>query len=169
MLFAQVTFAETVYKGKDADGNVLFSDQPLPGSEKIEVQPAQTYTPPPLPNLNQDPNAKKTEGVISYKINIMAPQNEATMTNDIFEIPVLLSVEPNLQKGDKIRLLLNGKQYGPLYDAPNMIIKDLYRGTYQLIAEVISEADPSKIKGQSPAITFYQKRPIAGQAFLSSH
>lgn len=157
-LYAQALFSETVYKGKDAEGNVLFSDQPVPNGEKIEVTPAQTYSAPDVsaPQTNEQQGPQE---VTEYKISIMQPQNEATMTNDIFVIPVSLSVEPALQPGDKIRLMLNGKQYGPLYDSLSMTLNDLFRGSYQLVAEVVSEADPSKIKGQSQGIIFFQKRP----------
>lgn len=158
-LTAQAALAETVYRGTDSDGNVIFSDQPLPNGQRIEIQPAQTYSSPPLPKTNPSNNStSKQVQETRYEINILEPQNNQTLTTDIQSVPVALSVVPNLQKGDKIRLLVNGKQYGALTDSLNITIDRLDRGSYQLKAEVVSEADPSKIKGESNSITFYQRR-----------
>lgn len=161
-LNAQVGFTETVYKGVDANGNPIFSDQPLPGGEKINIQPAQTYTPVPVPQ-NNDTNASTQPQEIHYEVSITQPQNDETITTDVVSIPVVLSVTPALQQGDKIRLLLNGQPYGALTDSLSITLGRLDRGTYIVKAEVVAEADPTKIKGESNSVTFYQKRTSIGR------
>lgn len=162
VVFSQAGFTETVYKGKDADGNVLFSDKPLPDSEKIEIKPAQTYTPAPLP---KDGSKNKSEGpaeVSHYEVSILEPANDQTMTTDIQSVRVSISVRPELQKGDKVQLFLNGKPFGQLSDSLNFALPRLDRGSYEVKARVVSEKDPAKVKGESAPITFFQRRTSVG-------
>lgn len=158
VLYAQAGFSETVYKGKDADGNVLFSDQPLLGGEKIEIKPAQTYTPPPVPKQNAKDKSQGPVEDVRYQVSIIEPQNDQTMTTDIQSVRVSVTTVPALQVGDKIQLFLNDKPMGPLTDSVNFALPRLDRGTYIVKAQVVSEKDPAKIKGESAPITFYQRR-----------
>lgn len=164
MLYSQAGFTETVYKGKDADGNVLFSDKPLPDSEKIEIKPAQTYTPAPLPKDGSKNKSEEPAEVSHYEVNIIEPQNDQTMTTDIQSVRVSLSVKPDLQKGDKVQVFLNGKPFGQLSDSLNFALPRLDRGAYVLKAQIVSEKDPAKVKGESAPITFFQRRTSVGQS-----
>ena len=38
----------TVYKWVDENGVIHYSDQPHPGAQKMQIEPAQTYTPAPV-------------------------------------------------------------------------------------------------------------------------
>lgn len=165
MFFTPFLLADTVYKGTDAQGNTVFSDQPAldsQNSEKIEIQSTQTYNPPPLPFHNQE--TKNTENAVEethYQVSIIKPQDKETLPSSTQSFDVTLSIDPQLQKEDKIQLLLNGEPYGSLYDTTNITISPdirLSRGSYELQARVVSEKDPNKIKGESSAITFYQFR-----------
>ena len=156
-----VCVAETVYKSTHAQGVPEFSDLPTPNSQTIEVQPAQTYSPPDYSKILNAVDAKIDKESVHYQISITQPENEHNFTTDTHSFPVSVSVEPALKKGDKIQLLLNGQPTGPLYSSTQMTVNPperLPRGSYQLQARVVSEADPKIIKGESSTITFYQFR-----------
>ena len=56
------TFAEKIYKTVDESGNVVFSDQKTPGSEKIKVQPnVVDVRTPVMPEPTAEEKAKKTK------------------------------------------------------------------------------------------------------------
>ena len=49
LVFVCATASAQVFKRVGPDGKVYFSDQPGPDARQIEVAPAQTISPPPVP------------------------------------------------------------------------------------------------------------------------
>lgn len=162
LFFTPLLLANTVYKGTDDQGNTVFSDQPTLDSQKIEIQSPQTYSPPPLPIDNQNSaHTKRAVEEIHYQVSILKPENKETLPTSTQSFQVLLSINPELEKGDKIQLLLNGEPYGSLYSTTNITVSPdirLSRGSYELQARVVSEKNPTEIKGESSTIIFYQFR-----------
>ncbi len=160
VLYAQSVIAETVYKGTDKQGNVIYSDKPLEGGEKITITP-----PPPIvmPAIQQEAQTKAQAqtATVDYKLTITSPQNQQTFTNDITTVPVTLSLTPKLQPGDRINLVVNGQPYGEYSEGLTFTLKDFPRGAYTVNAVITNEKDPSTIKAQSDTITFFQQRAIA--------
>jgi hypothetical protein len=162
IFFTPSLWADTVYKSIDAQGNTVFTDLPTPDSQKIDIQPAQTYNlPPPSSKEEQRDQSDTLFDNTHYNVQILSPEDKHTFSTDIHSFTVSLSVEPSLRGGDKIQLLLNGEPYGSLYSTTDITITPdvrLARGSYQIQARVVSENNPSKIKGESATITFYQFR-----------
>lgn len=162
IFFTPALLAETVYKSTDAQGNTVFTDHPTADSQKIDIQPAQTYNLSPPPREEEQPNSlNNLLDNTHYNVKILSPEDKHTFSTDIHSFTISLSVEPQLREGDKIQLLLNGTPYGSLYSTPEITITPdvrLSRGSYQVQARVVSEDNPSKIKGESDTITFYQFR-----------
>lgn len=53
---------DTVYKGVDEKGNVIFSDRPIPGSKPVEVKPNVVETEGILPTDSGAPASKSNNG-----------------------------------------------------------------------------------------------------------
>lgn len=159
MLITLTSFAHTFYKGKDASGKIIYSDQPLENGQPVEIKETPTYSTPPISTTSEKTtSAQSTSKVKEYQISIVQPQNEQTFTTDIETIEVKLSITPELDKTDKIRLYLNGQPSKELYSSPAITLARLDRGSYQLKAEVINENSPTIVKGKSSVVTFFQKR-----------
>lgn len=156
MIFSSAPFADTIYKGTDNSGRVIYSDQPFENSNKIEIESPQTYSAPPI-TTKIDPLTKNK--AITYQVNIVAPEQDQTFTNEITTINVKLTITPPLQPGDKIQLLLNGQPYGPPSESTSFTLQSLFRGAYRVQAQVIS-AQTNQSIAQSNEVTFYQKRPM---------
>ena len=162
-LIPLVASAETFYKGRDAQGNVIYSDKPIENGETITITP-----PPPVqvPNISQNPNNQPLTVVdpsqpISYKIGIIQPEQHFTYGFDAEDIKVVLALSPDLQGNDKIRLILNGKPYNGLFSDPNsIVIEKLPRGSYLLQAHVVDPKDVETPIAHTQIIIFYQKRGI---------
>jgi len=154
VLHAPVSLAD-VYKGKDSSGNTIYSDKPFAGAEKIEVAPGTTYSSPPV-SAQLEPT-KKTEEV-AYQLSIVSPSQDQTFTTDIKSITVSVSINPSLQAGDKIQLLLNGQPHGNASDATTFTLDSLFRGSYTVQALVINEKHPNVPVAKSNQVTFYQRR-----------
>lgn len=160
VLYAQALYAQTVYKGTDAQGNVIYSDKPFPNSQRIEIAPIQTFTPPPL--VAPPPVLENQRQGVTYQISIVEPADQETFPHSTSTISVTLSVSPPLQRGDHIILFVNGEPYGPPSTVPNFELRNLYRGAYQLEAEIVSPND-RRPKAKSNTITIYQQRATVNQ------
>ncbi len=160
VLFAQALTAETVYKGTDANGRTIYSDQPFPNSEKITI--TTTPNPPPANKPIQSTNTKPAhQEVLDYKVSITEPTDQQTFTNDITSIEVKVSITPKLAPNDRIHLEINGEPFGEYSQATNFVLNQFPRGTY-LIQAVITSADYLKTPiAKSQTVTIYQQRAIA--------
>ncbi len=155
MVYPLAPLADSIYKGKDGNGKTIYSDQPFAGSEQIEVQAPQTYTPAPVTTPLEPRSVVKK---IDYAVNITAPQPNQTFTTDINSIEVIVNVTPALQTGDKIQLLLNGQPYGGASETTTFTLQSLFRGAYRVQAQVYTAQNPSQPAAQSNEVTFYQIR-----------
>jgi hypothetical protein len=160
-LYTQAPLAETVYKGTDAEGNTVYSDKPLPNGEKIDVAPVQTYSPPPQVMPSYQPQASSPATyAIPYQLSIASPADQTTYDSGVENVDVAVSLNTGLQKGDGIRILLNGVPTGEPTQARSFALGRLYRGEYKIQAEVVSVNDPNQVKAQSEPITIYQQRAV---------
>jgi len=157
-LMGQTAFAETVYKGIDANGNTIYSDKPFPNSKEVELAPITTYTPPPQHSLDESETPFKKEAIKNYHINIVAPSNEETFTTEITTIDVKFDITPPLHPDDRVKVLLNNEPYGNLTTASSMQLDHLSRGSYEVKVLIVSKDAPNKIIATSNSVTFYQQR-----------
>lgn len=150
-----------VYKWKDSQGVVNYSDRPNPNSQSVDLPPSTVSKNPNAakkPTVNkttslQAPSklkqpVKKTYDTFSFK-NL---KNEQTFHNQR-EIPVALSLKPELQPGDKIQLLLDGKIQGEPEASSVLMLNNVDRGKHTLQAQVINKA--GEVIKSTDTITLY--------------
>jgi Domain of unknown function (DUF4124) len=151
--------ATVVYKWVDADGVVHYSDQAVPGAEKIYTSSAAksgTVVPPPgSPN----PAAKRPPGTrLEFtQFAITSPAANQTFFGDEV-VGVNLELAPGLKPNQIITWHLNGKQLTDQpTDAASFALPRLDRGAYAIAATV---TDQSTGESQStPSVTFYVRQP----------
>ena len=162
-LLLNTSFA-AIYQSVDAAGNVTYSDAPhnkkttevtLPPSNAYRAPtpvsatlPAETATAPATDN------ASPAEHKEYSRLEITRPDNEQTIQNQP-TISVTVAVEPELQKGDTLRLLVDGTPVATQTDT-SFSIAILDRGTHTLQAELV-DAQGNNIL-QSKSIIIYVQR-----------
>lgn len=164
VLGALAAFAATaavIYKWVDADGVVHYSDQAVPGAEKIYTSSSGksgTVVPPPgAPNqAARKPGGKAGEFT---QFAITSPAADQTFFGDE-AVGVSLSLAPALAPTQIITWHLNGKQLtNQPPDATSFVLPRLDRGAYAIAATV---TDQSTGESQStPSVTFYVRQPSA--------
>ena len=161
-MYGTPSFATTLYKYTDKDGNVYYSDQKPAGTpaEVIKVPELQTYTAPPKKTPKKAVQSKKASpAVVKYqKIAITSPSNEQSFQNQA-TIAVQLALEPDLAKGHTLQVFIDGKAAGQASDKTTWELQGVERGEHTLHASVYS-ARGKEIK-TSPSITFYMHRHSA--------
>jgi hypothetical protein len=148
-----------IYKWTDADGVVHFSDQPVPGAEKITVGQAPLYGTPKAQSAAPQPKkpptpAKAPQLHLGYTdIRIASPAAEKTFFDE--PIPVSLTLNPGLSQEHAITWFLNGS---PLdQSTTSFTIPYLDRGTYTLYATITDSATQESTN--SDPVTFYVRQP----------
>ncbi len=153
--------AAVIYKWTDAQGVVHYSDQSVPGAQKIYMTSPAAAGPGAPSNSNVQTsaipgNAAKQEYSI---IAVTSPTAEQSFFGDE-PIGVALALDPSLKAGDTVTWHLNGQQLadqGP--GTTQFTLPHLDRGTYAIAATV---TDPQTGVTQStPSVTFYVRQPSA--------
>lgn len=129
--FAQNT---TIYKTTHKDGTVTYSDQPSPGAVQVSLDvntnTMQSNAPKMviLPQVTQ----KKRE----YQLNIVSPENDATVRNNMGNIDIAASLQPS--HAGLFQLTINGQKL----QSPTGVFKleNMDRGSYQYQVEFIGNS-----------------------------
>ncbi|EKD71746.1 MAG: hypothetical protein ACD_46C00109G0002 [uncultured bacterium] len=149
-----------VYRYVDSDGVVTYSDQPQIHSEIVTLSPANISTQNNTNQTNHDSSKLITTKTEAYKtFEIIHPKNQTTFQNEI-NIPVILSISPELSHDDTVQLLLDGKaifkpQNTLEYVLPKVFNNQLVltRGSHTLQANLLDKND--KIIMQTKLITVF--------------
>ncbi|PAU55620.1 DUF4124 domain-containing protein [Pseudomonas sp. PIC25] len=132
--------AAQIYKYTDANGNVVYTNQPPEGvqAEEVDVKAPNTVEmsapPPALPSQAEQPAAGNPYSVLELT---GIPDDEAMRANNgTFSVGVAL--EPRLQRGHLLRLVLDGQPYGQPTNVPHIQLVNIDRGEHSLVVEVLS-------------------------------
>ncbi len=140
LIFANIAGA-ALYKGVDAEGNVVYSDQPFDTAEK--------FTPPSISVMDAaktktDKTKKVEEKPAEFKytsFDIISPKNNQTIQNES-EVAVSLKIKPglNIAKNHSIRMLVNGKPVIKNTQSLSFKVEGLERGANELQAQIRDES-----------------------------
>jgi Domain of unknown function (DUF4124) len=154
--------AAVVYKWTDSDGVIHYSDQPVPGAEKIftsgspstggsvsSTRPANPGAPSPRKNV--------APGLNYSQFSITSPVPDQTFFGDDV-ISVHLTLDPSLKPGQTVTWHLNGRQLDDQAPtATQFTLPHLDRGAYALAATV---TDPSTGESLSTdSVNFFVRQP----------
>jgi hypothetical protein len=139
---AGVLAAET-WRWKDANGVWQYSDRPVPGAEKVILPSAPkpgSVAAPRAPSRGEGAslpreNSSRVGGgempaFRGYtRCSVSMPEAEAVF-HSVDAVPVSFRIEPMLQPGHRIEVLVDGKPYLPAQGMQSFVIKPVYRGSY---------------------------------------
>jgi hypothetical protein len=161
-LGAGALHAAVIYKWKDADGVVHYSDQAVPGAEKIQTSGGtSTYSGAAsvrgLAGAGQTARKTTAPPTPISQLTVSSPAPEQSFFGDE-PIPVSLQISPPLSDSQSVTWMLNG---AALSDQPptatHLTLQSLPRGTYSISATV---TDVSTGGAQtSNSVTFYVRQP----------
>lgn len=141
--FAVPAQAQTVYKRVLPDGSIEYTDQRpnTPGGDKaVQVEPVQTYTPPPTSGFNPasggsgDDSEQGGEGDYSV-VSIETPAPDESVRENAGNVPVRVTLVPELQGGHEIVAILDGQEVGTSSSA-SLSLVDVNRGAHSLSVAV---------------------------------
>ncbi len=148
-----------VYRWKDAEGNVHFSDQPHEGAEIIQLKQT-TIVPSQRPATRLSPETAAEPGSVALDysgIEIASPTDKETLRNTQ-QVSVSISIEPSLQTdfGHRVLLLLDGAGAAEPSTQTAFTLEGVARGAHTLVATIIG--DDNRELARSAQSTFYLHR-----------
>jgi hypothetical protein len=130
-----------VYKSVNENGEIIYSDQPTPNSQRIKLPELPTYKAPPVPAYSSTQKTVPTAVVNPYKsVKIIEPENDATIRDNQGIVRVQVALDPPLmtKEGHKIQFYLNGEPHGMPVATTSISFSNLDRGTYTLSTSVMN-------------------------------
>lgn len=140
-LLAATAQAE-VYKSVNERGEVIYSDVPSQGSERVQMPAIPTYTPPPLPVAPPTPAVPEPAVNAIYDMLAMSrPHNDETIRSNAGIVNVAVTLEPELRIkiGQRVQFYLDDKPYGRPLARLSTSFTNVDRGTHSVSAAVIDE------------------------------
>jgi hypothetical protein len=157
--------AAVVYKWTDSDGIVHYSDQPVPGAEKIFTASSPTpgggsaSSARPASPAGSPPKKTVAPGLNYNQFSITSPLPDQTFFGDDV-ISVHLALDPALKPDQTITWHLNGKQVedlGPT--ATQFALPHLDRGTYAIAATITDQTTGQS--SSTDSVSFFVRQPSA--------
>ena len=144
-----------VYKSRDAQGNVIFSDKSSGSAEAVKLPPTNTIPEVAAPQ-GQAPSAAPVGAAGGYTLAIVSPVDGQTVFSATATLDVGVSVAPALQPGHSLRLLLDGAPAG-IPQLGSITLEGLSQGTHTLELQVL-DADGELVQS-SGTVSVHLQRP----------
>lgn len=153
-----------IYRYTDDRGNPVYTNQPPEGvaSESVQLGPTNTVAAPAPATPAAAPAAAQAASYRRVEITGV-PDQDATLRANAGTFSVGVSLEPGLQDGDLLQLLLDGQPVSPPGRQTQFHFESLDRGSHSLQAEILRDGEPLQ---RSASVTFTVQRVHIGSPAL---
>lgn len=148
---------QAVWKWVDEKGVTHFSDSPVPGATKIELNSAPRSSAEPAPTYTPPPSTTRPTGPAYSRLVVESPQQDESIINTGGKVTVRLASTPALAQDHIVTLYMDGARVEGF--PPNAMSHDLAevpRGTHTLKV-VVSNRQGEMIQ-ESPVTTFHVRQ-----------
>lgn len=151
MCMANVPLHAELFKWKDADGNLIYSDQPPPGHvkkntqvDKIDKEELPQIISVPAPELstptNSDSSATAEENLQIYQeLSITEPVHDTAVRENSGKVTISVRVAPYIfvERGDNLVIYMDGVEIsrGP---QTSITLDNVDRGTHTIKATIVN-------------------------------
>ncbi len=162
-LFCMISFSlqAAVYESQDSNGRIVYSDTPSSNAKQLDI-PTSPAVSVPVQNkkvIDEVTKINPAEIIIDKNkkkpytsLTITSPVNEQTFQNQR-DIPVEVTIEPKLQKGDMLQLMLDGLPRSEPSMSTTLHILQADRGSHQVSVALINEKQ--QVIKQSNSVTIF--------------
>lgn len=156
--------ATEVWRWKDDNGVVHYSDKPVPGAERVRLDQAPAAAGPaartvPAAGVSQQQPDQAPAPAPSVRYTRCVVTEPASDQNYRLgeTVSAVLKIEPELQPGHRIQVNLNNSAYAnwPVTETAS-VLNGLVRGTYTMSVRVLGPNDQVLCTG--PGISFHVRQ-----------
>lgn len=150
--------ATTVYKVKNPDGSISYSDQPQDNAEMMQVEPVPTVPAVPVNLAPANSPEEDTSTAQAYRnFAIVAPGNNEAFHSPQGTVEIRVALDPTLQDGHMLEYWLDGKLHQSS-QAHALQLTNVDRGTHTVQVKIV---DTSGVVLENRSSSFTVHRPIA--------
>lgn len=159
-LACSVALATTVYKWRDENGVIHYSDQPHPNAQKLQVQGVQTFSSSAAAvRAGTSSDAESNEQAPNpYKGCVIAqPLNQQSLPN-AQSVFIRVQSDPVPRSGDRIFITMDGQGLnGGQATGMSFNVTPIERGEHTVQAKILGPGD--QVMCQTPSVTFFVQQP----------
>ena len=147
--------SEEIYISRDANGVIIYSDQPKNGATPVTIDNTINV----MPSVSQINNPKQTQvEAQKFKIKILQPIHEETIRNNNGSLTIIGEVFPEFFAGHTAQLYLDNLPYNQRQSTPLFNLTNIDRGEHNVKIELINET--GTVIATSDKVTFYMHRAL---------
>lgn len=148
-----------VYRWVDDSGRVHYGDRPVAGAQTVPLpasRPAEAAAPAEgAPDRSGDPGPYTA-------FEILSPEPNATVRDAQGRVPIALLLDPPLQEGHRMQILLNEQVVPGDMPGMHLALDGLPFGSHRLRVDIVDEFGVPL--ASTPTIDFHLRRPVADVA-----
>jgi hypothetical protein len=138
-----------IYRSRDANGNVIFSDKAKASADEIEVAEPMTYQAPKITQKLSPPIGQDIDSFSYLSITITSPKIDEAIRSNNGALTVSFTVKPPLQSGHSVQLILDGNLEQSTQDSTRFELDNVDRGTHSILLNIVDEKTRTVIKSSS--------------------
>jgi hypothetical protein len=157
---------QTVWKWVDEKGVTHYSDRPVPGATKLELNVGtqtgsggQHSRPADVGTSGDTTAAAPAPAYRNFEV--LKPVNGESIVNTGGAVTINLLVDPALQSGHTLRLMLDGKPVDGAPNATSYEMANVPRGEHVAFGQIFDEA--GRRIGETQRVTFYVRQESIAQ------
>ncbi|MCK0753380.1 MULTISPECIES: DUF4124 domain-containing protein [Halomonadaceae] len=159
--------AQTIYRTTDAQGNVVFTDDPGRGGEAVDLDPLTVVPSRPVQPLS-NASSGRPESTTRYGepgqpfmpydvFAIASPEQQTTLpTGAAGNVQVQLAIRPDLRDDHRVRLLVDGQVSQSAMHTDTFLLSNLNRGEHRVQAELLDAS--GAVRHRTSPLTLYVQR-----------
>jgi len=161
LMLPALTATAKLYKCKDENGEISYTDQPCANDgEELKLPPLTTYTPVTVPRTPPPGETPGTNGaVIAYKsLKVITPVNDKIVFSNSGTVTIGFKVDGPLQTllGHKFAIAVDGTQLKSRGVTNQIRLDNVEPGTHTVQVYVVDKTD--KLLKASNTVTFHMRR-----------
>lgn len=148
---------QTVWKWVDEKGVTHFSDSPVPGATKMELNSAPRSSTEPAPSYTPPASTTRSTGPAYSRLAVESPQQDESIINTGGKVTVRLAATPALSQDHVVTLYMDGARVeGFPPNGTSHELSEVPRGTHTL-KFVVSNRQGQLVQ-ESPTTTFHVRQ-----------
>ncbi|HLF09843.1 MAG TPA: DUF4124 domain-containing protein [Gammaproteobacteria bacterium] len=144
--------AAPAWRWVDSEGQVHYSDRPVPGAREIDLPGAEGFsapqraTQPPSQNTPTEPQRPAA----NYRtFNIVSPVQQETLWNIGGNLTVRVELAPGLQAGHRLDVFLDGQRTNLNAGSLELTVPNVFRGIHSVQAVIIDASGQEVLRSLS--------------------
>ena len=140
---------DKIYRSRDANGNVIFSDKAKETADEIDIPELIIYKAPKITHKLSPPKEQDADKFSYHAITIISPRVDEAIRSNNGALTVSFTVKPPLQSGHSVQLILDGNLEQSTQTTTSFELDNVDRGTHSIQLNIIDNQTRTVLKSST--------------------